>query len=816
MKMEKEMKRKRTAERTRKREKGETGRKRRQRYTAGLLTAVLLLFTAMGTAGCGASPETEDGSTAGASRITGEENGGGNQAAGEAGVSGEKVMGRYVESMNESLSGFLSAGSRMVQQEDGSLVIFSTYGGKWVSRDQGEVWEQETPDWFHELKYVMSIAVSKDGNVAVICEETETPEEGGQEEYDPDSEFHPKYMVVSPDNEIKEFEIPYEKSYYLRTLCFSDEGKLFASDLNGKVYEVDWEQGSYEVVAELTEWASYLRVWDEKMVCVTWDGICLYDLSTGEQVTDKALDEFVEANLKENLKNADGYYQELLVIPDGEVMYLVCEKGIFRHVWGGNLVEQLADGSLNSLSDPSCAISDGILLEDGKFLLIFGSGLLAGYTYDPDMPATPDIQLKAYSLLENDRMKKAIADYQARHPEVYIRYETGMEANGSVTREDALKKLNTEIAAGTGPDLLLLDDLPMDSYIEKGILTDLKPYLEKEAGDDYFQNIIKAFETDGAIYAVPAEYELPLIGGPAEEVEQMTDLNAMAEIAERYRSENPEGGIFGAASEKSMLKQFLPVCAPVWIGEDGKADEEKLEEFFTQMQRIWNAEEEGVSGQQRKEEEDFYARMRTEGGRNEEEADEIWIGSIVREGEKYMQDRQAFFMGSIDGSFDFDVLNSYFHIKGKEDGEFAVYGGQASGVFIPRAMVGINRMSEYQETAAELMETMINVDWSAFVLNKEQLKENLRANANEDGSSYGSMGSVREDGTSVFLEIYPASEEEIDRLAEAAEQVKVPYIRNRVLENAVCEAGEKVLKGEMTPGEGAQEVTKRVSLYMAE
>ena len=113
-----------------------------------------------------------------------------------------------------------------------------------------------------------------------------------------------------------------------------------------------------------------------------------------------------------------------------------------------------------------------------------------------------------------------------------------------------------------------------------------------------------------------------------------------------------------------MLKQFLPVCAPVWIGEDGKADEEKLEEFFTQMQRIWNAEKEGVSGQQRKEEEDFYARMRTEGGRNEEEADEIWIGSIVREGEKYMQDRQAFFMGSIDGSFDFDVLNSYFHIKG--------------------------------------------------------------------------------------------------------------------------------------------------------
>ena len=125
-------------------------------------------------------------------------------------------------------------------------------------------------------------------------------------------------------------------------------------------------------------------------------------------------------------------------------------------------------------------------------------------------------------------------------------------------------------------------------------------------------------------------------------------------------------------------------------------------------------------------------------------------------------------------------------------------------------------MSEHQETAAELMDTLLNVGWGALVLNKEQLKENLRANANEDGSSYGSMGSSREDGTSVFLDIYPASEDEISRLAEIAEQAKVPYIRNRVLENAVCEAGEKVLKGEMTPKEGAQEVTKRVSLYMAE
>ena len=48
-----------------------------------------------------------------------------------------------------------------------------------------------------------------------------------------------------------------------------------------------------------------------------------------------------------------------------------------------------------------------------------------------------------------------------------MEYETGMGDGDSVTREDALKKLNTRIMAGEGPDVIVLDDMPVDSYIEK-------------------------------------------------------------------------------------------------------------------------------------------------------------------------------------------------------------------------------------------------------------------------------------------------------------------------------------------------------------
>lgn len=235
------------------------------------------------------------------------------------------------------------------------------------------------------------------------------------------------------------------------------------------------------------------------------------------------------------------------------------------------------------------------------------------------------------------------------------------------------------------------------------------------------------------------------------------------------------------------------------------------------MQRIWNAEKTGITDELREEEEEYYSRMKQEGGRTEEEAGELWINNIINEGHRYMVGKQVFFSGTIDGYFDFDVLNSYFHIPGNEDGDFGAYCGQAADVFLPRTIAGISSTSEKQDVAAGLMEALIHVEWDGIELSKEQTKRNLSINATEDGGSYGSMGGgSKEDGTYVYLDIYSSSEEQIGHLIRIAEQAEVPYLKNMVLENAVSEAGEKVLKGEMDAKEGVQEVVKRISLYMAE
>ncbi|GFI33645.1 hypothetical protein IMSAGC014_00128 [Bacteroidaceae bacterium] len=89
-------------------------------------------------------------------------------------------------------------------------------------------------------------------------------------------------------------------------------------------------------------------------------------------------------------------------------------------------------------------MTGGVLLEDDVFLILYGNGELMRYTYDPNTPAVPEIQLRAYSLTENGLLRTAISTYQSAHPEVYIRYDIGISESGAATREDALKKLNTE------------------------------------------------------------------------------------------------------------------------------------------------------------------------------------------------------------------------------------------------------------------------------------------------------------------------------------------------------------------------------------
>ena len=102
-----------------------------------------------------------------------------------------------------------------------------------------------------------------------------------------------------------------------------------------------------------------------------------------------------------------------------------------------------------------------------------------------------------------------ISQYQKENPEVYVDLEVGVTEDNGVTASDALKNLSTEIMAGNGPDILMLDGLPVDSYVEKGMLEDLSDVAAQ--AEDLFENLMAGMEEDGKLYGIPLRFSIPLV-----------------------------------------------------------------------------------------------------------------------------------------------------------------------------------------------------------------------------------------------------------------------------------------------------------------
>lgn len=272
------------------------------------------------------------------------------------------------------------------------------------------------------------------------------------------------------------------------------------------LYEIK-EDGSGEVFLTLELTPMLIQFQNDLMIIDGWDydELLIYDMEKREYIEDEVLGDFVKENYKDRSNNGGSFYdlyffmgeENILYLAGENILYLAGEKGLYRHVIGGSAIEQVIDGNLSVFNNPSYTLRGMLALDNSQFVALFSGGIVARFTYNPDIPTVPNEKLKVYSLKENKTVRQAVTLYQMAYPEIYVEYEIGMEDGSSVTREDALKSLNTKMMADDGPDVLILDNMPIDSYVEKGLLLDISPLLDGLSGDDaLFGNFVEAFRTD--------------------------------------------------------------------------------------------------------------------------------------------------------------------------------------------------------------------------------------------------------------------------------------------------------------------------------
>lgn len=738
----------------------------------------------------------------------------------------EKAMGRYLEedlAVPEGCSQIIAM--ELLENETLRLVYFTADCVQVSdSKDKGKTWE--TPKSMREmakaddsLEFGSSVAIAKDGGIFTTFLEMQDEEN-----------YVLHYFYISPTGEAKELDLNETMDGYIFRCAFSEKGNLLLSSSNG-VQEVNPQDGS--IVHSYDE-GSMVTIFDTvgtRLISVVDTEIHYYDMETGKPLDEEEILTKEIASNPDNLQMTGVGVNNLLFLEGDEKdsLFYVSHDGIYRYAFGGSVVEQVADGKLNSLSSPDIAFTDMARDKDGSFYLAVSDmsqgdsmGRICKYVYSKDTPAVPDTELTVYSLADDDFLRQAAAAFQKKYPDIYLNLETGMTGEDAVTETDALKALNTEIMAGKGPDILLMDGIAADTYIEKGMLEDLSGIL-KDA--DILENIIEPYKDgEGKIYQMPVKFGIPYIQGKKEYVDAISDLTSMADTIESHKEEYTKDTLpFSSSySPYMLLKGLAAVNMSAWVNEDGTLNQEAVQGFLEQANRIYQSAKAPAEEQ-----------LASFGTTVEEmeEANEVRklyseFGAVFSQfgvgGLSLISGSNILGTGGVYSPSD---LRSIYSVEQQGDSiSGKLWNGQTKDAFIPQKLVGISAKSSEKEAAEKFVSYLFS-DEGQRVGSSNGLP--VRKSVYEDVSYW--MGNAKEGdvtsvtssynnqtGESVDLNIVQPGEAVIREMQELGKTLTTPVKENRMILSAVLDAGASYLKGEISVEEAVEKAASQVNLYLSE
>lgn len=198
-----------------------------------------------------------------------------------------------------------------------------------------------------------------------------------------------------------------------------------------------------------------------------------------------------------------------------------------------------------------------------------------------------DAVLRLYTLKDNENLWQSAKLFMEKYSEYPVVIEVGISEEDGKTVSDAIRSLNTEIMAGNGPDIILMDGLPIEDYIEKGVLEDLSDVVKsvKTGGEEFFENVLSSYEKGEKVYAVPSRFSVPIIIGKegAVTAEEVTSLSGTL----KTRTEEQIKGIARNAT-KSIPLLLLTFWNDI-ISEENMVDQEVLSTFLEEAKLLLDA-----------------------------------------------------------------------------------------------------------------------------------------------------------------------------------------------------------------------------------
>lgn len=485
----------------------------------------------------------------------------------------------------------------------------------------------------------------------------------------------------------------------------------------------------------------------------------------------------------------------LAFAPDGSL--LLCDTtGVYRHSADGTLWERIIDGSVTTLGLPSFYAGGMSVGNDGlNKIYVFGVGELLEYVYDANASSTASETLTIFSLYENATVRQAVVAFNRMQSDVIADYTVAMNQSTGGTEQDYIKALNTELLAGKGPDIIILDGLPIDSYIEKGVLADIGSVVD--AAEEVLPNVRAASASaDGKLYAMPTRIKLPLAIAGETTADSFGSLSALADGCEQ------SGGIPLLANAAFSYQTLAEVLLAYYAGDVANGNAADITAFLTDAGRIAKAIGttdklcEGWEATSNMSQSELLDGMRVNNS-----GPQIWACITGK-----AEDMLLLPVGSI--------YNGMMAISAAEQMGSTLL--DVAGQYQPSGIVGINRASGLQDAAAEFVKAMLSLDVQEGDKSADDFPVNAKALADTLATVDNSISqSMRLDATNSLEAEWP-SETTRNTLLGLLQSVDKPLSTDNTLDEMLAPALVAYLNGSDTLETAADKMQSVLATYLSE
>ena len=509
--------------------------------------------------------------------------------------------------------------------------------------------------------------------------------------------------------------------------------------------------------------------------------LIIYDLETGD--------------IKSNVSKPDLDYSDILSVDGNGNIYICGKNGIEKFLRDSGSFEKIIDGNSTYLGMPTSFVNDVTAINENEYYSLFydsSSGdKIIKYTYDENANKNFKAELNVYMLQDNPFIKQAIFNYKKDNPDIDINIQVGYDEHNGITKEDAIKNLNTEILSGKSTDIIILDGLNVDNYIEKGVLLDISDVIMPLVdSNEILENIVNPFIKDGKIYTIPTRFAPSIIWGNSEIINNYTGLDSLA----KWQQENQDKTMFYPMKPEKLIEKTFKINTQI-LNEDSTINEDELKKYLENIKILSSYKDTG-------------AKMETELEEN--------IGAL-----EYLayKDIQVHIQEMMTAETEFN--HSYASMKMNGNATYKVN----DGYFKPLNMIGINSKSKNIDIAKDIIKTALSqetqkiniISDGGITVNKKVFDsfKVVEDNKDENMSAMFMMIGVHPDKNIDMGGNLPSDEDKV-KFYETIEKVSKPTKEDTILMNFIIEESKGYFKGEMDIEKTTKAILQKANTYLSE